>query len=168
MLKEGALAPNFELPGDDGHAHKLRSYRGRYVILYFYPKDLTPGCTTEACEFNDALAGIADKNAVIFGVSKDSLASHARFKSKHHLNFPLLSDADLTVHEAYGAHGEKVMYGKKVKGTIRSTFLIDDKGHVAKVWSKVRVKGHVKSVLEALQKQQGEIPLYQGKVTLRK
>jgi peroxiredoxin Q/BCP len=151
-LQENDKAYNFELAGDDGRSHALSDYKGRWVVLYFYPKDLTSGCTIEACEFNDALAGFTEADAVVFGVSKDSLASHVRFKSKHDLRFVLLSDDDLTAHKAYGAYGEKINYGKKYMGTIRSTFLIDPKGKVAKVWSKVRVKGHVKSVLDTLRK----------------
>lgn len=152
MLKEGSIAPAFELVGDDGKTHSLKSLRGRFVILYFYPQDMTPGCTTEACEFNDQLSQVESRDAVVFGVSKDSLASHARFKSKYGLGFVLLSDPDLIVHKAYGAYGEKNLYGKITTGVIRSTFLIDREGKIAKAWPKVRVKGHVKAVLDALEK----------------
>ena len=148
MLKEGDLAPQFNLPGDDGQTHSLKDYLSKWVILYFYPQDLTPGCTTEACEFNESLDQIDDEDIVILGVSKDTLASHARFKGKYNLRFLLLSDVDLSVHKNYGAYGEKINYGKTSMGVIRSTFLIDRKGKIAKVWYKVRVDGHVKTVIK--------------------
>lgn len=152
MLKEQDKAPHFELAGDDGLTHALEDHKGQWVVLYFYPKDLTPGCTTQACEFNDTLRDLQKLDAVVYGVSKDSLASHVRFKSKHDLGFTLLSDDDLSAHKAYGAYGEKINYGKKYMGTIRSTFVIDPKGKIAKAWTKVRAKGHAKAVLEFLQK----------------
>lgn len=154
MLKEGAVAPNFDLLGDDGQQHTLKSYKGKWVVLYFYPKDMTPGCTIEACEFTESHDEIVDYGAVVLGVSADPLASHARFKSKYDLPFLLLSDPQHEVHEKYGAYGEKVLYGKKSIGTIRSTFLIDPEGKIAKTWSKVRVKGHVAQVVAALGKQE--------------
>ncbi len=156
MLKEGDKAPLFELPGDDGHVHSLTQSMGNWVVLYFYPQDLTPGCTTEACEFNEALNELSQCDAVVLGVSKDSLASHVRFKSKYGLGFPLLSDADLAIHKAYGAFGEKTNYGKTSIGTIRTTVVIDPNGKVAKIWSKVRVKDHVKAVTDWLQKVNGK------------
>ena len=152
MLKEGDKAPGFELPGDDGGTHSLKENKGKWVVLYFYPKDLTPGCTIEACDFNETLDEFSNQEAVVYGVSKDTLASHARFKSKHGLKFTLLSDVDLSTHNAYGAYGEKTSYGKTTLGVLRSTFLIDPKGEVAKIWKKVRVAGHVKSVMETLRK----------------
>ena len=152
MLTEGNKAPAFELPGDDGKIHTLSQNLGKWVVLYFYPQDLTPGCTTEACEFNAALDDLLRKNAVVLGISKDTLVSHTRFRGKHDLRFSLLSDVDLAVHKVYGAYGEKNNYGKVSLGTIRSTFLIDKKGNIAKIWSKVRVKDHVKSVLDTLEK----------------
>ncbi len=156
MLKEGDKAPLFELPGDDGHIYSLAQNWGKWVVLYFYPQDLTPGCTTEACEFNDALSELSQCDSVVLGVSKDSLASHLRFKSKYALGFPLLSDADLGIHKAYGAYGEKNNYGKTSIGTIRTTVVIDPRGKVAKIWSKVRVKDHVKAVTDWLQKANGK------------
>jgi peroxiredoxin Q/BCP len=149
-IEEGKKAPSFRLPGDDGKTHSLGEQKGKRVVLYFYPRDLTPGCTTEACDFRDNVARLRKGGVVVFGVSKDSLASHKKFREKHELNFPLLSDPDLEVHKAYGAWGEKTMYGKKTQGVIRSTFLIDDKGKLAKVWRNVRAKGHVDQVLAAL------------------
>lgn len=152
MLKEGDLAPVFKLDGDDGKTHSLKDYQEQWVILYFYPKDLTPGCTTEACEFSASLDSLRDEDAIVLGVSKDSLVSHTRFRSKHDLKFPLLSDVDLAVHKAYGAYGEKTNYGKTSMGVIRSTFLINPQGKIAKAWYKVRVEGHVRIVREALVK----------------
>jgi peroxiredoxin Q/BCP len=120
------------------------------VVLYFYPKDQTPGCTTEACDFRDRHARIAETGAALYGVSKDSIASHERFIAKHHLPFPLLFDADSKVAKAYGAYGNKVLYGKTVEGTIRSTFVIDERGRIAAVWSPVKVAGHADQVLAFL------------------
>lgn len=150
-LNEGDKAPAFGLKGDDGALHRLGQHKGAPVVLYFYPRDNTPGCTTEACEFRDNLARVTAAGAVLYGVSKDSLASHEKFREKHGLNFTLLSDPELEAHKAYGAWGEKTMYGKKVEGVIRSTFLIDGKGKIAKIWRNVRVKGHVDKVLEELE-----------------
>ena len=150
MLKEGNKAPAFNLPGDDGKKHRLSDYLGQKVVLYFYPRDNTPGCTTEACDFRDNMNKLKRKGTVVFGVSKDSIASHEKFIAKHDLNFVLLSDEDTKVHEKYGAWGEKSMYGKKFMGCIRSTFLIDEKGKLVKAWNKVKVKGHVDDVLETI------------------
>lgn len=150
MIEEGQKAPDFKLPGDDGAVHSLKDHKGSPVVVYFYPRDATPGCTTEACDFRDNMARIKKAGAVVYGVSKDSVKSHEKFKAKHDLNFVLLSDEDLVMHQAYGAWGEKVLYGKKSMGTIRSTFLIDGSGKVAKVWPKVKVAGHVDEVLAAL------------------
>jgi peroxiredoxin Q/BCP len=147
---EGKKAPAFSLMGDDGQTHKLRDHAGKPVVLYFYPRDLTPGCTTEACDFRDNLARIQKAGAVLYGVSKDSLASHQKFRAKHELNFVLLSDPDRDVHQKYGAWGEKKLYGKVSEGVIRSTFLIDGSGKIARAWRNVRVKGHVDEVLQAL------------------
>lgn len=151
ILEEGKKAPAFNLKGDDGEKHALKDHAGQKVVLYFYPKDSTPGCTTEACDFRDNMARVQKAGAVVYGVSKDSLESHEKFRTKHDLNFVLLSDPDLKVHEKYGAWGEKNMYGKKVMGCIRSTFLIGEDGKLLKVWPKVRVKGHVDAVLEAIE-----------------
>ena len=150
-IDEGNKAPAFSLAGDDGKTHKLADHKGKKVILYFYPRDLTPGCTTEACDFRDNLARIGKAGTIVYGVSKDSLASHAKFRDKHDLNFTLLSDPDLRAHKAYGAWGEKTMYGKKTEGVIRSTFLIDENGKLAKVWRHVKATGHVDRVLQALE-----------------
>ena len=150
-IDEGNKAPAFSLAGDDGKTHKLADHKGKRVVLYFYPRDLTPGCTTEACDFRDNLARIGKTGAIVYGVSKDSLASHAKFRDKHDLNFTLLSDPDLRAHKAYGAWGEKTMYGKKTEGVIRSTFLIDESGKLAKVWRHVKAAGHVDRVLQALE-----------------
>jgi len=158
MLKEGDKAPEFELPGDDGKIYNLAQNRGKLIVLYFYPQDLTPGCTTEACEFNESFEKLSRSNAVVLGISKDSLVSHTRFRSKYGLLFPLLSDVDLIVHKKYGAFGEKNNYGKISMGTIRSTFLIDRDGKIAKIWSKVRVKDHVKAVVDVLEKLNAKEP----------
>jgi len=150
-LAVGSAAPAFALAGHDGETHSLSGHRGKPVVLYFYPKDDTPGCTVEACDFRDHLGRVTVKGAVVLGVSRDTLKSHEKFATKFSLNFPLLSDADLTVHRAYGAWGKKVMYGKEVEGTIRSTFLIDGKGVLRAAWPKVKVDGHVDEVLRALE-----------------
>jgi peroxiredoxin Q/BCP len=150
VLREGQPAPDFELPSSDGPPVALRDLRGRPVVLYFYPKDDTPGCTREACAFRDAQAKLRKAGAVVLGVSPDSAESHRRFRDKYRLNFPLLADADKAVAKRYGAYGEKVLYGKKVKGMIRSTFVIDGAGVVRKVFAKVRVDGHDEQVLAAL------------------
>jgi peroxiredoxin Q/BCP len=150
MLQEGKKAPAFALPASSGKKIALKDYAGKKLVLYFYPKDDTPGCTTEAQEFRDALPRLQKLGAAVVGVSKDSTERHCKFIAKHELNFPLLTDEDGAVLEAYGAWGEKNMYGKKSMGIIRTTVLIDDKGVVRKVFPKVRVAGHVEQVLEAL------------------
>jgi peroxiredoxin Q/BCP len=150
MIKEGQKAPIFTLPSSGGKDVSLADLKGKPVVLYFYPKDDTPGCTREACAFRDAQAKIRKKGAVVLGVSPDSLASHEKFRTKYGLNFPLLADTDKSVAKKYGAFGEKVMYGRKVVGMIRSTFVIDDEGVVRKVFPRVRVDGHDEQVLEAL------------------
>ena len=149
-LKVGDRAPSFSLPADDGKTYTLSELAGRRVILYFYPRDATPGCTTEACDFRDRNADFTAAGALVLGVSGDSLASHARFRAKHGLNFPLLSDPDNRVAAAYGAYGDKQMYGRTVKGIIRSTFVIGPDGALAAVHSPVRVDGHAAAVLDAL------------------
>lgn len=150
MIEEGQTAPAFKLPGSDGKTHALTDYLGGVVVLYFYPRDNTPGCTTEACDFRDNLARLQALDVTVLGVSRDSLASHEKFIAKHELNFPLLSDVELDTHRAYDAWGEKKMYGKTVEGVIRSTFIIDASGEVAKKWRNLRVKGHVDRVIAAL------------------
>ena len=148
-LTIGALAPDFELDGTDGPV-SLHDLRGSRVILYFYPKDDTPGCTKEACSFRDSMQRLEGHGAVVLGVSKDSVASHNRFREKYGLAFPLASDPDNKVATAYGAFGPKSTFGKQVMGTIRSTFLIDADGKIERIWSPVKVDGHVDQVLEAL------------------
>lgn len=150
MLKPGQKAPTFSLPSTSGATVSLASLRGRKVVLYFYPRDNTPGCTVEACDFRDQHSALQKAGAVVLGVSADSLKSHAGFRAKFELPFDLLVDEGSKVATAYGAYGEKLMYGRKVQGTIRSTFLIDESGSVAAVWSPVKVKGHVEAVLAAL------------------
>ena len=150
---EGRKAPEFSLPGSDGKKHSLKDYRGRMVVLYFYPKDDTPGCTKEACGFRDSFSALAGK-AVVLGVSRDSLASHEKFIAKFKLPFVLLADQDLKVMKACGAWGEKMMYGKPVVGTIRSTVVIGPDGTVVKQWSPVKnAAGHPAEVLEFLRTQ---------------
>jgi peroxiredoxin Q/BCP len=151
-VEEGQQAPDFELSADDGTAVRLAALRGKPVILYFYPKDDTPGCTREACAFRDRKADLARQGASVLGVSPDTVASHREFREKYGLNFPLLADADHRVAERYGAWREKNMYGKTTTGIQRSTFLIDAQGRVAKVWRSVKVDGHDEQVLAAVAK----------------
>lgn len=149
-LEVGAKAPAFTLVTDQGTKAKLSDFKGSPVVLYFYPKDDTPGCTKEACAFRDASKELKKLGAVVLGVSPDSSESHAKFRDKYSLNFTLLADQDHALAEAYGAWREKNMYGKKSIGVQRSTYLIDASGKVAKVWKKVSVDGHDAQVLEAL------------------
>ena len=149
MIKEGQKAPDFVLPSSDGRDIALADLRGKPVVLYFYPKDDTPGCTKEACAFRDDYARLK-KQAVLLGVSPDSVESHERFRDKYKLPFPLLADDDKKVAKKYGAFGEKVLYGRKIVGMIRSTFVIDAEGIVRKVFPRVRVEGHAEKVAEAL------------------
>ena len=151
MIKEGQKAPEFSLPSSEGGEVSLKSLKGKPVVLYFYPKDDTPGCTREACAFRDAKAAMRKTGAVVLGISPDSLAAHDKFTAKYKLNFPLLSDPDKAVAKKYGAFGEKLLYGKKVVGMIRSTFVIDAAGVVRKVFPRVKVDGHDAKVLAALQ-----------------
>ena len=149
MPAVGLSAPAVSLPDQDGKVHTLTDYRGRYVLLYFYPKDDTPGCTKEACGFQEALPDFDRVDAEIVGVSKDSVARHRNFKNKYGLKFRLASDEDGAVCEAYGVWTEKKNYGRTYMGIERSTFLIDGKGVIRNVWRKVKVDGHVDEVLAA-------------------
>jgi peroxiredoxin Q/BCP len=150
-LEAGNPAPDFTLPCSSGEELSLVSLRGRKVVLWFYPKDNTPGCTKEACAFRDLRSEFEQAGTLVYGVSKDSQRSHENFIVKHSLGLPLLSDPELTVQNAFGVWVEKKNYGRTYMGTERSTFLIDEQGVVQRVWRKVRVKGHVDAVLEAAQ-----------------
>jgi thioredoxin-dependent peroxiredoxin len=150
VLETGGKAPEFSLPADDGTTVTLASLRGKNVVLYFYPKDDTSGCTKEACEFRDTWKEVKESGAVVLGVSPDSVSSHQKFKQKYRLPFPLLADTDHRVAAAYGAWGEKSMYGRKYQGILRTTFLIDPEGRIARVFEKVRPAGHAAEVLAAL------------------
>jgi len=149
-VQEGKKAPDFSATADDGGTVKLSALRGKPVVLYFYPKDDTSGCTREACDFRDGLAAFRKIKAQVVGVSRDSVASHVKFKAKYDLNFPLISDTAGTVSDKYGTWVEKSMYGRKYMGMERATFLIDADGVVRKVWHKVKVPGHVDEVLQAV------------------
>lgn len=144
------LAPDFKLMGSDRKEHSLSDYKGKNIVLYFYPKDNTAGCTTEACDFRDNIQNFRDLNAIILGVSRDSLASHDKFITKLSLPFVLLSDPDETVCKLYDVIKEKNMYGKKYMGVERSTFLINKEGILVEEFRKVRVKGHIEKVLDKL------------------
>jgi peroxiredoxin Q/BCP len=150
MQAEGTIAPDFTLPADGGGEITLSDYRGQQVVLYFYPKDDTPGCTTEACNFRDDYSDILAAGAVVLGISPDSVKSHDKFKLKFELPFPLLSDPDHKVAELYGAWGEKKMFGKTYMGILRSTFVIDREGKIVKVFPRVRPKNHSQEVLAVL------------------
>ncbi len=147
MIKEGEAAPDFTLQADDGRTVSLRDYRGKKVVLYFYPKDGTPGCTREAIEFRDIAQEFEKEGAVILGVSKDSVASHQKFKQKHELPFTLLSDPEGKALDLYGVWKKKSLFGKTFMGTERTTFLVDEDGIVAKVYRKVKAKGHAQVCL---------------------
>jgi thioredoxin-dependent peroxiredoxin len=150
MLKPGDKAPPFSLAADGSASFALKDLKGKKVVLYFYPKDDTSGCTTEACEFRDNWKAVLGAGAVVLGVSPDSVASHERFKAKFKLPFPLLADPDHAVAAAYGAWGEKSMYGRKYMGILRSTFIIDEAGRIQAVFPRVKPKGHAAQVLAAL------------------
>jgi len=148
-VEEGKKAPDFTAATDGGKKIKLSELRGKAVILYFYPKDDTPGCTKEACGFRDSLPDFSKAKAAVIGVSKDTAAKHDKFKAKYELNFPLVSDEDGKICEKYGTWIEKSLYGRKYMGIDRATFLIDASGTVRKIWRKVKVAGHVEEVLAA-------------------
>ncbi len=149
-LKVGQKAPDFSVMDDKGEKVKLADLKGKKVVLYFYPKDDTPGCTKEACAFRDGIDKIKKRGAVVLGVSADSVESHKKFKSKFDLNFPLLADTEKKMIEAYGVWKEKSMYGKKYMGIERTTFVIDENGKIEQVFPKVKVDQHYDEVLEAL------------------
>ncbi len=151
MLDSPDQAPHFTLPRDGGSDISLADLKGKAVVLFFYPRDDTPGCTKESIGFSTHLQAFADANTLVFGISKDPLSKHEKFIAKHDLTTPLLSDADGTTCEDYGVWKEKNMYGKKHWGIERSTFLIDASGQIARVWRKVKVADHVEEVLEAAQ-----------------
>lgn len=155
MSLVGQPLPPFALQDDQGATVTDRDLRGAWTILYAYPKDSTPGCTTEACDFRDNLARVQALGARVYGISRDSLKSHQNFITKQALTFPLLSDPDCALLKPLGAFGKKLMYGKEVEGIIRSTFLVDPKGILRHVWPKVSVKGHVQDVLDTLAKLRG-------------
>jgi thioredoxin-dependent peroxiredoxin len=150
VIEAGQPAPTFTLPDQDGNEVSLEDLRGRPVVVYFYPKDDTPGCTTQACGIRDQWSEFEAAGAAVLGISPDTVESHARFAGKHDLPHTLLADPDKQVLETYGAWGEKVLYGKPTVGVIRSTFLVDADGNVAKVWKRVQTKTHADQVLQAI------------------
>ena len=149
-LKVGGNAPEFNLPASTGEKISLKSLRGKSVVLYFYPKDDTPGCTKESCDFRDSEGRFKEAGAVILGISLDPIGSHQKFITKYSLPFPLLSDESHKISEAYGVYKEKELYGKKHWGIERSTFIIDPEGKVKAIFRKVKVEGHIEEVLDAL------------------
>ncbi|RZO48251.1 MAG: thioredoxin-dependent thiol peroxidase [Candidatus Pelagibacterales bacterium] len=152
MLKANTKAPNFKLPSTDNSIFELKKVKKKNIILYFYPKDDTPGCTIESKDFSKLNSLITKNHTIVLGVSKDSIESHLKFKKKYKLKFNLLSDEKLTLIKKYGVWGKKSFLGKKYMGIVRTTFLINSKGKIHKVWSNVRVKDHAKEVLEELKK----------------
>jgi len=150
MLQQGDTAPDFSAPDQNGVVRSLGEYRGRKLVLYFYPKDMTSGCTREACDFRDNMERLAGAGVAVIGVSPDSVALHARFVAKESLHFPLLSDEDKSICQAYGVWKEKSMYGRKYMGVERTTFIIDENGIIGRVYAKVKVPGHVTEILDAL------------------
>jgi peroxiredoxin Q/BCP len=151
--KVDAPAPAFTLTSDAGESVSLKDYKGKWVVLYFYPKDHTPGCTREAIAFEGATAALRRKGAVVLGVSRDSVATHCSFKEKQGLHFPLLSDPTSEVHKLYGAYGDKLMYGRKVTGALRTTALIRPDGTVGRLFTSVKVDGHADAVLAEIDAQ---------------
>ena len=150
MLKAGDPAPDFEAVLDSGDKVSLNQFKGKNVVLYFYPKDNTPGCTREACDFRDNISSLEDKNTVVLGVSPDSVKSHQKFKDKFELPFPLISDEAKDVAQAFGVWREKKMYGKTRMGIVRSTFIIGPDGQISKAYDSVKVAGHVEDVIASL------------------
>ena len=152
MIEKGQTAPDFELPDQDGNPVSLEDFKGSRALVYFYPADDTPGCTKEACQFNDNLTAFERANVPVLGISPDDAASHQRFRAKYGLRFNLLSDPDHDVLERYGAWGEKTLYGKTSVGVLRSTFLVDEQGRIERAWHNVKADGHAASVLAQLQR----------------
>ncbi len=150
MLKIGDKAPNFKLTADDGKTYSLKDFKGKKLILYFYPKDMTSGCTAEACDFRDNIKLFHKKNSVVIGVSKDNIESHKKFKSKYNLPFTLLSDENMEMFKAYDVWKEKSMYGKKYMGIERTTYIIDENGIIKEIFNKVKVKGHIEEILKKI------------------
>ncbi len=150
LLERGAKAPDFRAVDQDGAAIALKDLRGRRVVLYFYPKDDTPGCTREACAFRDAFAAFRKRKVEVLGVSVDGEASHRKFAAKFRLPFRLVADPDKKIVQSYGVWGEKSLYGRKYMGTHRVTYLIDERGKIAGVWPKVKPEAHAREILEAL------------------
>ena len=150
MLETGDKAPNFDLPVNGGGTLSLKDLKGKAVVMYFYPKDMTPGCTTEAQDFRDYIKDFQKADSVVVGVSKDSVTRHDKFVDKYDLPFVLVSDEEGTMCEDFGVWQEKKLYGKTFMGIVRATFVIDEKGKVAAVWPKVKVKGHIDEVLAAV------------------
>jgi thioredoxin-dependent peroxiredoxin len=149
-LEPGDEAPDFTLPDADGKQVSLSSLRGQQVIVYFYPAAMTPGCTKEACDFRDSIQSLAAAGVTVLGISPDAPAKLAKFRERDHLNFPLLSDPDHKVEQAYGAYGEKTLYGKTMVGVIRSTFLVDEQGKIARAYYNVKATGHVERLRKDL------------------
>ncbi len=150
QIQIGQPVPDFELPATNGGTIRLSDYRGRKVVLYFYPNDLTPACTQQSCDFRDASEAMGDSNAVILGISANDLKSHYKFIEKYQLPFPLLADLDHQVCEWFGVWQEKKLYGRTYMGIVRSTFLIDENGNLLQEWRNIKVKGHVDKVKQAL------------------
>lgn len=151
MLEIGQKAPEFTLPDQDGKNHNLSDYSGKWVVIYFYPKDMTPGCTKEACAMRDAEPDFSKLDAIVFGVSKDSESSHKKFEEKHNLNFSLLADPEMEMIKAYEALGEKSMFGKKYMGILRISYLIDPEGNIAKAYKKVKPAEHAKEIVKDIE-----------------
>lgn len=149
-LKVGQKAPDFTLESDSGEMVTLSKLKGQKVILFFYPKDMTPGCTVEACDFRDNYTRFRKKGVAVYGISKLDVKSKAKFREKHKLNYPLLADEDLKTVTAYGILKDKVMYGKKVKGIERTTVLVGEDGKILRIWPKVQIEGHVDEVLKSV------------------
>ena len=150
LVDIGKKAPAFTLKDSEGEKHSLKDYAGKFVVLYFYPKDMTPGCTTQACDFRDNQSAFVDAGYTVLGVSPDPVERHAKFREKHDLNFSLLADTENEVADAYGVWREKKNYGKTYMGIVRSTFFIDEEGNITEIQDNVRAKGHVERLLGAI------------------